>query len=85
LALTAVTTFTTTTSISALGALTTWTTAQLATTALGVPITNYITNYLSGTITSTFLSAAGNLLCITAYQSLTGSGSAISELGSVMG
>jgi hypothetical protein len=72
LALTAVTTFTTTTSISALGALTTWTTAQLATTALGVPISNYITNYLSGTITSTFLTSAGNLLCTLTQSQING-------------
>ena len=70
MASTTVTTFTTTTSISALGALTTWTTAQL--TALGVPITNYITTYLSGTITSTFLSAAGNLLCTLTQSQING-------------
>jgi hypothetical protein len=72
LATPALLTFTTTTSISALGALTTWTTVQLATTALGVPITNYITNYLSGTITSTFLSAAGNLLCALSQSQING-------------
>jgi hypothetical protein len=57
--------FTTTTSISALGALTTWSTAQLASSALGAPLTVYINSasYLNGVITSSFLSAAGNLLC----------------------
>jgi hypothetical protein len=36
---------------------------KLASTVLGVPITKYITTYLGGTISSSFLSAAGNLLC----------------------
>lgn len=55
--------FNTTTSINVLGALTTWSSGQLASTVLGVPVTNYINNFLSGIITSDFQSAAGNLLC----------------------
>ncbi len=70
----AVLTFTSTTSISALGALTTWTTAQLATTALGVPVSAYISgaSYLNGVITSDFLSAAGNLLCTLTQSQING-------------
>jgi trimeric autotransporter adhesin len=55
--------FTSSASISALGALTTWSTSQLGTSVLGVSVSNFITNYLSGTISSSFLGYAGNLLC----------------------
>lgn len=48
-------------SISALGALSGWSSAQL--TALNTPITNFITNALGGTITSSFMAYASNLLC----------------------
>jgi len=53
--------FTSTTSINALGALNLWTADQL--NALTTPLTKYITTYLNNNISSTFITAAGNLLC----------------------
>jgi len=80
--------FTTTTSISALGALTTWSTAQLASSALGAPLTVYINSasYLNGVITSSFLSAAGNLLCTlnqNQISSISSSAFSVSALSSI--
>lgn len=66
----AILTFTTTTSIGALGALNGWSSDQL--NSLATPLTNYVTNYLSGTITSDFLTSAANLLCSLTSGQITG-------------